>query len=57
MTKNSSELIRDWPEKPQEVARKTIETYGQPDEATSSSSLTTVCRPRSSTNWHDMVAA
>ena len=36
MTKNISELIRDWPEKPQEVAKKTIETYGQPDEATPS---------------------
>jgi hypothetical protein len=36
MTKNISQLIRDWPEKPQEVAKKTIEKYGQPDEATPS---------------------
>ena len=36
MTKNINKIISDWPEKPQEVAQKTIEKYGQPDEATDS---------------------
>src|SRR5215216_4333282 len=36
MNKNISELISHWADKPQEVAQKTIERYGQPDEATDS---------------------
>jgi hypothetical protein len=36
MAKNTSKIISNWPEKPQEVAKKTIEKYGQPDEATES---------------------
>ena len=36
MNQNIPEVIRNWPDKAQEVANKTIERYGQPDEATPS---------------------